>query len=135
MIRYMYNFVFWFFYKYFEWRKGFKSPSIAAAMVGFTIVVHLIFLYSLLRYLTGFSIGTFGDEYSYGQRKLMLLPVALLLFYLIYLLYYKRKEASILERYADKKFSAPRNILIVVCLLVVPLIGAIILTKLAVPGR
>ena len=130
----MYNFVFWFFYKYFEWRKGFRSPSTAATMVGLTITVHLTFLYSLLRYISGFSIGSFGNWYSYGQRKLMLLPLALLLYYLVYLFYYKKKTTSILEKYADEKFSAARNIFVVVCLLVVPLVGTIILTKLAVPS-
>jgi uncharacterized membrane protein len=101
-------------------------------MVGFTIIVHIAFLYSLLRYLSGFSIGTIGNWYSYGQRKLMLLPLALLLYYLIYLLHYKRKTPSILEQYADKKFSTARNILIVLCVVVAPLIGTILLTKLAV---
>jgi uncharacterized membrane protein len=128
----MYNFVFWFFYKYFEWRKGFQSPSTAATMVGFTITVHIAFLYSLFRYLLGYSIGTFDGAYSYGQRKLMLLPLALLLYYLIYHLYYKRKASSILEQYVDKEFSTARNILIVVSLLVIPLIGIIIFTKQAV---
>lgn len=126
----MYNFIFWFFYCFFKWRKGFESISTAAALVGLAIVLHVVFFYTLIRFLTGFSIGTFGDNFSYGQRKFLLLPIVLLFQYLLYLLYYRKQGALILEKNKGKKFSDPKNILIVVGLIVIPIIGIIVFPKL-----
>ncbi|MBO9633952.1 MAG: hypothetical protein J7578_12620 [Chitinophagaceae bacterium] len=127
----MYNFIFWFFYCYFKWKKGFESISTAAAIVGLAMVLHVLFLYTLIRFLTGFSIGTIGDALGYGQRKFILLPFVLLFQYLVYLLYYKKRGVFILEMNKGKKFSDLKNTLAAGCLIVIPLIGIIVFTKLA----
>jgi hypothetical protein len=126
----MYNFIFWFFYKFFEWRKGFKSAFIAGAMVGFALVIHLFLLYGIVRYATGFTLPYFSD--SYGQRKLMLLPLAIVFFLIIYFGYYRKQAQKILSRYAGNKFSRPINILLIVLLLIVPLMIAIQLVSMTV---
>lgn len=99
----MYNFIFWFFYKFFEWRKGFKSSFIASAMVGLTILVHLGLVHSIIRYFTRFTIGVFSN--SYGYNRLILLPVVILWFYILYQFYYKKRADEILEK--RKKISSP----------------------------
>lgn len=125
----MYNFVFWFFYKFFEWRKGFKSSFLAAAMVGFAMEIHLALLYAIVRYFTGLSVG--GLTGSYGQRRLILLPFAIAWCFIIYYIYYKKKAPDILEKYTNEHFSKTKNILFIILLLVVPLVVAIKLTNVA----
>jgi hypothetical protein len=126
----MYNFVFWFFYKFFEWRKGFQSPFLAGAMVVLAISFHLILIHSVIRYFTGFTVGTFSD--NYGYNKLIMLPIVLALFFTLYLVYYKKKASQILSRYNGYRISSLRNILLVMLILVVPLIITIVLTNMAV---
>jgi len=126
----MYNFVFWFFYRFFEWRKGFQSSFLSASMVAFVLLIHLGLLYSIIRYFTGFSFTYLTG--SYGQRKYMLLPFMLLLFFLVYLIFYKNRTTEVLEKYGDNKFSSAKNIVLVLLITVVPLIAAIILTNAVV---
>lgn len=129
----MYNFIFWFFYKFFEWRKGFKSSFIASAMVGLTILIHLGLIHSIVRYLTGFTIGVFSN--SYGYNRLILLPLVFLWFFIVYQLCYKKRASQILEGRKENKFSKPKNIIFVVALIVVPLLLSIKLTNIAVSAK
>jgi len=126
----MYNFIFWFFYKFFEWRDKYKSPFLSSAMVGLVIVIHLSVIYSVIRYLSGYTVGMPSDKYAYN--KLILLPFVILLFFFIYKFYYKKREQEILTRFGDRNAFSVRNILIVVFVIVVPLMIAIRLTNLSV---
>ena len=119
----MYNFVFWFFYKFFEWRKDFTSVFLASATVALAFVIHLMLMYSLLRYFTGFSFDTM--DRSYIDRKLILLPFVLALFLIFYFGYYKLKSESILEKYKSVIFFKPLNIMYILLILAVPLLIAI----------
>jgi hypothetical protein len=125
----MYNFIFWFFYKFFEWRKGFQSFFISGTMVAFAVIIHLLLLYNILRYFTGFTIPYFSG--NYGQRKLILLPMVIVLFFMLYFGYYKNKGEGILLKYEGKKFSNSKNIIFIIFLLVVPLIIVIKLSNIA----
>jgi hypothetical protein len=129
----MYNFIFWFFYKFFEWRKDFKSSFIASAMVGLTILIHLGLIHSIIRYFTGFTIGVFSN--SYGYNRLILLPLVILWFFILYQFYYKKRADQILEKRMENKFSEPKNIIMAVVLIVVPLLIAIKLTNIAVSNQ
>jgi hypothetical protein len=121
----MYNFVFWFFYRFFEWRKRFRSVFVATSIVGLTMVLHLALIYSILRSLDLFIVDPW--EGSYGRRKYLLIGGAIVFFLLVYLLYYRSNAKGILENYKDKQFSILKNVLIIVMLLVVPLIMIFIL--------
>lgn len=123
----MYNFIFWFFYKFFEWRKGFKSSFIASAMVGLTILIHVGLIHSIIRYFTGFTSGVFNN--NYGYNRLILLPLVFLWFIIIYQLCYKKMTSQILERRKENEISEPKNIIFVVGLIVVPLLLAIKITN------
>ncbi len=116
----MYNFVFWFFYRFFERRKRFKSVFVATSIVGLAMVLHLALIYSILRSLAVFKVDPW--EGSYGKRKYLLMIAAVVFFLLVYLLYYKNNAKEILEQYQGKKFSSSKNVLKIILLLVAPLI-------------
>lgn len=98
----MYNFIFWFFYKYFEWKNKDDSKFIPATLVIFTIVIHLFLLYSIYRFWTHTNALEWGTGLSYGQRKFLIFPFLIL------------------------------NILLIVLIMVVPLIIAIRLTNMSI---
>jgi hypothetical protein len=126
----MYNFIFWFFYKYFEWRDKDKSPLLGASVVGFTVTIHFFALYSITRYFYGRTIAIFSKNYAYN--KLLMLPFALLFFFLLYILHYKKKADEILEKFSERKPFTVKNIILVVVVIVVPLIFGIKMTNLAI---
>jgi len=78
---FMYDFIYWFSFKFFEWRKGFKSSSLSSAMVGLSIASHFLFIHSIVRYFTGWNLGTFSNNYTIN--KLILLPLAFCFFLLL----------------------------------------------------
>jgi hypothetical protein len=124
----MYNFIFWFFYRFFEWRKGFQSVFLSSAMAGLAMLMHLLLGYCLLRYFGLIPISTFTETYT--QRKLIILPFVLIFFVILYYGYYKNHAHNILEKRPREKFSRPVNILYMTLILVVPLLIAIRLTNL-----
>jgi len=126
----MYNFVFWFFYKFFEWRKGFRSSFLSACMVGLAIIIHLGLIHSVLRYFTGFTIGVFTSRYGYN--RLLLLPIILSCFFVVYQFYYRKRANDILKHYGEEQVFSIKNILYIVLIMAVPLIIAILLTNLSV---
>lgn len=128
----MYNFIFWFFYKYFEWKDKTPSAFVAASMVMFTLIIHLMLLYSILRYFTGLNVGVFSDNYVIN--KLCLLPFALTFMALTYLIYYRKRSAGIVAKYDDNNMEpfTFKNIALVLLIIVVPLIIMVKFTNLAV---
>src|SRR5690606_14207414 len=128
----MYNFVFWFFYKYFEWKDKDDSTFIPSAVVILTVAFHLILLFSLLRYFTDINIDLipWGKDLSYGQRKYLGIPFVILLFFLVWYFYYRKKSKEILSKYDGRKPFTVMNILLIILIMVVPLIIAIGLTNM-----
>ena len=125
----MYNFIYWFFYKYFIWKKRFESSFIASSMVGLSIIIHFFFLYSVIRLATGWSLGSLLTQYAYGIRKLIMLPFALLLFLLIDIIFFRTNRESILSKYKDQRPFSKRNVISVFAILIIPLIISIWLTN------
>lgn len=121
----MYNFVFWFFYKYFEWKDNDSFSFIPAGIVALAIEMHVFLLYSFIRYFTGFGFGI--SKTSYG--KLFFIPFILVLWLFVYFIYYRDNANRILDNKKDQKFSTPRNILYIVLILVVPLLLVIFFTN------
>ena len=123
----MYNFVFWFFYKFFEWRKRFKSIFVAASIVGVTIIVHLVLVYSIIRNITGLKIQPFQG--SYGSRKYVLMGIALVFFFFIYLVYSKANAKEILKKYQGNRFSNLKNVFLIIVILILPLVIVLLLNS------
>jgi len=116
----MYNFVFWFFYRYFEWRKRFRSVLVATSMVGVTMTIHLALINLILRAMGLYIMEPW--EGPYGSRKYLLIFAALIFFLLLYLFYYKKNSQEILEKHKGEKFSDLKNVIKIMLILVVPLV-------------
>lgn len=125
----MYNFIFWFFYKYFEWKNKDESNFIPSALVVFTLSIHLFLVYSLVRFFTGINYLSFKTTLSYGERKFLLLPFVLLIFFVVWYFYYKPRTSIILENYKEKKPFTIRNYFYLFLIIILPLILAIQFTN------
>lgn len=127
----MYNFVFWFFYKFYEWKDKDDSTLIPTAPAVITGLIHLFLLYSIYRFSTHTNPLEWGTGLSYGQRKYLMFPFVILLFFLVWYFYYRKKSKAILSKYEGKKPFTIRNILLIILIMVVPLIIAIRLTNMS----
>lgn len=126
----MYNFIFAYFYKFYEWRKGFQSISISSLMVALSIVIHLGFIHSIVRYSTGFNIGKMSESHVLNKLAMFLFLFSLV--YILYSFYYKRNATNVLLQYKDLKISSLPKITLVLIIMLVPLVLGAILTNLAV---
>jgi len=126
----MYNFIFWFFYKYFEWKDKDDSTLIPSAIVFIVIIIHFGLLYSAIKLFAGWDFSL-GGEFSYGQRKYMLLPIALLAFFLTWYFYYRKKAQAILKKYENRPPFSLKNFTLLILMIVIPLVLSIKLTNLA----
>ena len=127
----MYNFVFWFFYKYFEWKSKDDSTFIPATLVIFSFIIHLFLIYSIYRYGTHTNPLEWGTGLSYGQRKYLMFPFVILLFFLVWYFYYRKKSKAILSKFEGRKAFTVKNILLIILIMVVPLIIAIRFTNMS----
>ena len=118
----MYRFVYWFFYKYFIWKKGFESSFLASSMVGLTFIFHLILILSIIMYTTGWKILEFLQGFNYSTRKLIMIPFTFLFFWFIDLIYFKRKKQVILGDYEKMNPFSIKSISSIILLLIMPLI-------------
>jgi|GEM_PF-1554342 len=131
----MYNFIFWLFYKFYEWKDKDDSTLVPTAPVVISLIIHIETIFSTVYYLTGYnySLMPYHDSsITYGQRKLIGLPIMLLLFFLVWYFYYRKKAKQILTKYEGKKALSLKNILLILLLMVLPLIISIQLTNLSV---
>jgi hypothetical protein len=99
----MYNFIFWFFYKFHEWKNKDNSSFVPSCAVMVAFIIHVFFIYSIFRYYTESNPLGWGNDLSYGQRKYLMFPFALLLFFLVWFLYYRKKAKYILAKYEGQK--------------------------------
>lgn len=127
----MYNFVFWFFYKFYEWKDKDDSTFIPAGPTVIAGIIHLFLFYSIYRFSTHTNPLEWGTGLSYGQRKYLMFPFVILLFFLVWYFYYRKKSKVILAKYEGKKPFTIKNILLIILIMVVPLIIAIRLTNMS----
>lgn len=127
----MYNFVFWFFYKYFKWKDKDDSTLIPSAFVILTLTFHLMLILSMLRYYTDINIDLmpWGKSLNYGQRKYLGIPFVILLFFLVWFFYYRKRASKILAKYEGKKPFTIKNILLIILIMVMPLLISIWFTN------
>jgi len=118
----MYNFIFWFFYKYFEWKDKDDSTFIPSTLVSISIISHLGLLYAIYKAISGLNPLEWGVDLSYGQRKVIYLPLVALLFTIVWYFYYKKHAKSILTKYEGKKPFTIRNIIYVLLIIAMPII-------------
>lgn len=117
----MYNFFFWFFYKYFEWKDKTDLSFTPSSIVVLIINIHLGFIYSVYIYLYGERLIS-QDNLPYYYSKLLIAPFIFSAFFLIWYFYYRRKKEEILKKYEGRKVFTVKNIIIVLFFTVLPLI-------------
>mgnify|MGYP006990010734 CR=1 FL=1 len=121
----MYNFIFCFFYHFFERKKKFKSIFVATSIVGLAAGLHLVLLYSIIKKIIGFDF-----EFSvstYGERKYFLIVFALVFFLILYFAYYRNKGQEILAECRGQQFLNIRNGAYIIAILFLPLIMILLL--------
>lgn len=125
----MYNFVFMFFYRYYERRKDIPRFS-GAMLVGITLFFHVFFIHSVIYYFTGFNL-TKTESYLYWGKTVYIVMLGAITG-LPPLLYYSRKRTNeILARYpADYKVFSFKNIVLVLLIMLGPfIVGAWLLSS------
>ena len=126
----IYNFIYCFFYNYWE-KRATDGRVVGSAFIVFTLLIHFLFIAELIQSIAGiqlFSIKSFG---TYAENKaiyfLFCIP-----FWIIIALFYNRKRTKRLLKIYNPKYSASgnKNILRVVFYIFLPMILLIILSVL-----
>lgn len=123
----MYKFVYWFFYEFFIWRKGFESSFVASSIVGLAIVLHLVLIYSLVKQFTGWTVTPFLVNFEYGVRKWVMILSILPLFFALDFLYFRRRKDAILDEYREQEPFSTKNIAFILLLMLMPLVMIFVL--------
>ncbi|NIG55313.1 hypothetical protein [Chitinophaga sp. Cy-1792] len=126
----MFDFMFWFLYKYFEKKNGYKSVFQPATFVTLSVGLFIALGFALIRLFTGWYVGSFSRDYE--TNKLCLAPFVLGFLAVLYFLYFKPQAARILLKYQEREWNTTANKLVVLALLIVPLVLTMVITNVAV---
>src|SRR6188768_1753708 len=120
----MYNFIYFFFFQYFKWRKDDDPKDSAVYGVMASMLFHGFFLLTLFNHLTDtyFLASIFGTNHNKYFWLLFIVPIL----YLIHKVF-KKKSDRILDQYGDKNVLTLGYILVVLTLALVPLIIGILI--------
>lgn len=128
----MYNFVFYFFYKYFESRKDFSPRFSSLCAVAGAQFIHAFFLVTTLKYFFNISIlpNKFSD--SYLINKLYWSPTFLIWLILVYFYYTSARVTHIVDEKnkLNKKVFTFMNIITIILVIGLPLFLGIMFIKL-----
>lgn len=115
----MYSFIYFYFYKYFQW-KGESDPKDAAIYGVMTAVFfHLFFIVTIVNYF--FQSNILELAFVKGQSKYIFLPLVILIMVVIHRVY-KNKAEKIIEKYKEREnFFNWLNSLSVILIVVGPL--------------
>lgn len=121
----MYKLIFVYFYQLSQKRNP-NPRFVALSYVSLTALFQFAFLLGLLRYILGFIIPRFDENYF--LNKLYLIPFVLLWLFAFEIIYNKKRTKRILSSYIDKpKVTNLKNTIIVLLFMLVPLIIGIYL--------
>lgn len=128
----MYNFIFYFFYKYFESRKDFSPRFSALCAVAGTQFIHSFFIVTAIKHFFKINILPTAFSQSYMINKLYWGPI--LAIWLLFVFFYYRKDrvVHILEerdKLGEKVFTF-KNIATIILAIGVPLILGIMFIKM-----
>ena len=118
----MYNLVFIFFYKLSSKRNP-DAKGAAKTFVALATFMHLFFLASVAMFAFGIKIPPLDDTQIIN--KLYFLPVLILWFFFISIFYNKKKINEILNVSENNHIVSPKNILIILLIMVLPAVIAI----------
>src|SRR5688572_3285721 len=96
----MYDFVYGYFFKYFEFRKDDDPRDAAIYGLMFVIFIHIFFLLVTFNYLTGtnFLGSAFGKNHSKYFWLILVVPIMLVIHRV-----YKTRSSDIITRYQEVK--------------------------------
>lgn len=121
----MYDFIYIFFFRYFQCRKEADPQDAAIYGVMVAIFFHLFLLLNVFTSLTEVNILTFF--FGEGHNKYFWLPLVIVFMFLIYR-FYKNRSEKIIEKYANKEnIFNWQNTLIIILITVGPLLLGIYL--------
>ena len=121
----MYKLTFVYFYQLSQKRNP-NPRFVALSYVALTALFQFAFLLGLLKYILGFTIPRFDENYF--LNKLYLIPFILLWLFVFEIIYNKKRTKRILNTYVDKpKVTNLKNTIFVLLFMLVPLIVGIFL--------
>lgn len=126
----MYNFMFYFFYCYYERFKDFSPRFSAICAVVITQFIHVFLGIALIKYL--FSVRLPRLHESVFWNKLFFIPFGIMWIIIVYKFYSLQKTAQIINQQKERinqPFSI-KNIIIVIMVIALPLALAIVFMKL-----
>ena len=120
----MYDFIFYFFFRYFLSRNSSIPRYNAVLTVFLTVVIHLFCFLSVVKHYTQLHLPRFSEDYF--TNKLLSMPFVLLLILFFQLAYNKNKTDRILNsRKSSGEIFSLQNLVLVFIIEVVPLLTGI----------
>ncbi len=123
----MYNFIFIFFYKYFQRLKDPIPRYRAILAVTTTIGFHVFCLVSILKYFLNITLPRFDERYLIN--KFYIIPFILVLVLLVYLYYNKNRTDEIIK--SKKNMFTIKNIFTIILIIILPVIVGILFLKIS----
>ena len=127
----MYNFIFYYFYRYFESKKDFSPRFSALCAVAGAQYIHAFFLVTAIKHTFKINILPTAFSHSYIINKLYWMPILAIWLLFTYFYYRKDRVVHILEerdKLGEKVFTF-KNIAIIILVIGVPLILGIMFIK------
>jgi len=109
------------------WRKGFKSSFVASSTVGLVIGIHLLFVYSLVKQFSGWTLNPFLTNYEYGIRKWIMIIFIIPIFFGLDFFYFRKRKETIFNSYKNQNPFTLKNIVIILLVMLVPFVLTFVL--------
>ncbi len=116
----MYDFMYLFFYKFFEWKKDDDPKDSAIYGIMVAIFFHMFFLYNAFTNYT--NINPLALAFGTNKSKFFWIPLVVAIMFLIYRIFKKRSNQILTPKNLERQLLTPKNIIIVVLIVFGPLI-------------
>jgi hypothetical protein len=117
----MYNFIFSFFYWYFNKRNDITPRFSAALTVALTVFFHLFLFANIITFFTGINLAGKPFSQDYSTNKLYLMPFGLVYVYSFVFFYNRKRTMAILSKYpTNYNWISVKNILLILLIMIVP---------------
>jgi hypothetical protein len=117
----MYNFIFSFFYRYFNKRNDLTPRFSAALAVALTVFFHLFLFANLITFFTDINLAGKPFSQDYSINKLYLMPFGIVYVYSFVFFYNRKRAMAILSKYpTNYKWISVKNILLILLIMIMP---------------
>jgi len=124
----MYDYIYLFFYKFFEWKKDGDARDSAIYGIMLTVFFHLFFLYTTFNYFTGMN--PLAMAFGSGHSKFYWIPLVVLIMFSVYRIFERRSDQILTQKNVERKLLNIKHVLFVSFLVFGPFfIGAQLLNK------